>query len=171
MSKSQFISQIVLQLREQNISLSDISILFRNARDSFDLEVELNRKNIPFIKYGGIKFTEAAHIKDVLAHIRVLANPKDTVAWNRILLLIDGIGPKTAQDLFEWIRLAKNPYIINSSEFVSKTYFNQINELSKLLKKLNSNELDVPYKVERVVDYYKLFVKKDTMTTPKDSKI
>ena len=165
--QSQFISQIVLQLREQNISLSDISILFRNARDSFDLEVELNRKNIPFIKYGGIKFTEAAHIKDVLAHIRVLANPKDTVAWNRILLLIDGIGPKTAQDLFEWIRLAKNPYIINSSEFVSKTYFNQINELSKLLKKLNSNELDVPYKVERVVDYYKLFCKKRYDDYPK----
>lgn len=165
--QSQFISQIVLHLREQNISLSDISILFRNARDSFDLEVELNRKNIPFIKYGGIKFTEAAHIKDVLAHIRVLANPKDTVAWNRILLLIDGIGPKTAQDLFEWIRLAKNPYIINSSEFVSKTYFNQINELSKLLEQLNSNELDVSYKVESVVDYYKLFCKKRYDDYPK----
>ena len=116
--QSRFISQVVLQLREQNMELNEIAVLFRNGRDSYDLEVELNRKNIPFVKYGGQKFTEAAHIKDVLAHVRVLVNPMDTIAWNRVLMLIDGIGPKTAQDLFEWIRLAKNPYDLGMADYL-----------------------------------------------------
>lgn len=97
--QSRFISQVILQLREQDIDLNEIAVLFRSGRDSYDLEVELNRKNIPFVKFGGQKFTEAAHIKDVLAHVRVIVNPMDTIAWNRVLMLIDGIGPKTAQDL------------------------------------------------------------------------
>ncbi|MEP6360887.1 MAG: ATP-dependent helicase, partial [Balneola sp.] len=91
--QSRFISQVILQLREQDIDLNEIAVLFRSGRDSYDLEVELNRKNIPFVKFGGQKFTEAAHIKDVLAHVRVIVNPMDTIAWNRVLMLIDGIGP------------------------------------------------------------------------------
>ena len=100
--QSRFITQMILNLREQSYELKDIAVLFRNGRDSFDLEVMLNRKNIPYVKYGGQKFTEAAHIKDVLAHLRVLINPKDLISWNRVLILIDGIGPKTAEDLFMW---------------------------------------------------------------------
>lgn len=165
--QSQFVSQAVLQLREQGISLSDMAVLFRNGRDSFDLEIELNRKNIPFVKYGGLKFTEAAHIKDVLAHIRVLVNPKDTLAWNRILMLIDGIGPKTAQDLFEWIRMANDPYQIDASEVVSKSYYKQVSELSKMLIELNTNKIENSKIVSRIVDYYKIFCEKRYDDYPK----
>lgn len=136
--QSRFITQVVLQLREQNFELNDIAVLFRNGRDSYDLEVELNKKNIPFVKYGGQKFTEAAHIKDVLAHVRVLVNPMDTIAWNRVLMLIDGIGPKTAQDLFEWIRLANNPYDLGMADTVSKSYMKQMKSLSKLLQDIKN---------------------------------
>ncbi|MBO6535837.1 MAG: ATP-dependent helicase [Balneolaceae bacterium] len=165
--QSRFLSQAILQLREQEIGLNEIAVLFRNGRDSFDLEIELNRKNIPFVKFGGLKFTEAAHVKDVLAHIRVLVNPMDTLAWNRILLLIDGIGPKTAQDLFEWIRLASNPYALEASEVVSKSYMKQIKALSKLLIELKSSDLTVSETISSVVEYYKVFCEKRYDDYPK----
>lgn len=165
--QSRFITQVVLQLREQNIELNDIAVLFRNGRDSYDLEVELNRKNIPFVKYGGQKFTEAAHIKDILAHVRVLVNPMDTIAWNRVLMLIDGIGPKTAQDLFEWIRLAKNPYDLGMADAVSKSYMKQMESLSALLQKLKNEEYQVAEIIEFLVDYYRVFCEKRYDDYPK----
>ena len=157
--QSRFLTQMVLQLREQGMELNEMAVLFRNGRDSFDLEVELNRKNIPFVKYGGQKFTEAAHIKDVLAHVRVLVNPMDTIAWNRVLMLLDGIGPKTAQDLFDWIRLAKNPYKLDLSDTTSKAYLDQLKVLSKLLIELNENDHSVSKVIELIVDYYRNFCK------------
>src|SRR5512136_1679819 len=99
--QSRFVVQKVLELREQGIPLSDIAILFRSGYLSFDLEIELNKANIPFVKYGGFKFVETAHIKDLVAHLRVLENPRDAVAWNRILLLIDGVGPRTAEKVID----------------------------------------------------------------------
>lgn len=157
--QSRFVTQAVLQLREQGMELNEMAVLFRNGRDSFDLEVELNRKNIPFVKYGGQKFTEAAHIKDVLAHVRVLVNPMDTIAWNRVLMLLEGIGPKTAQDLFEWIRLAKNPYRLDLSGTTSQSYINQIKVLSKLLVDLKDNDHSVSKVIELIVAYYRDFCK------------
>jgi DNA helicase-2/ATP-dependent DNA helicase PcrA len=96
-AQSRFIVQKVLELREQGVSLSEIAILFRSSYLSFDLELELSKANIPFAKYGGFKFVETAHVKDLVAYLRVLENPRDAVAWNRILLLIDGVGPRTAE--------------------------------------------------------------------------
>lgn len=165
--QSRFVTQAVIQLREQEIPLNEMAVLFRNGRDSFDLEVELNRKNIPFVKYGGQKFTEAAHIKDVLAHIRVIVNPMDTIAWNRVLMLIDGIGPKTAQDLFDWIRLAENPFELNLSDAVSKAYMEQMKSLSKLLIEISTEEYTVSETIEKVVEYYRLFCEKRYDDYPK----
>jgi len=165
--QSRFIAQMVLSLREQGMELNDIAVLFRNGRDSFDLEVELNRKNIPYVKFGGQKFTEAAHIKDILAHVRVLVNPMDTLAWNRVLMIIDGIGPKTAQDLFEWIRVSSTPYKLNLSDTVSDAYLVQIEELSKVLQELKNGRYTVSETVEKLVQYYKSFCKKRYDDYPK----
>lgn len=95
--QSRFVVQKVLELREQGIPLTDIAVLFRSGYLSFDLEIELNKANIPFVKFGGFKFVETAHIKDMVAYLRVIENPRDAVAWNRILLLVDGVGPRTAE--------------------------------------------------------------------------
>ena len=73
---------------------TDIAVLFRSSFHSFDLELELAARDIPFVKRGGFRFIETAHVKDVLAHLRVIANPRDAVSWNRILLLLDGVGPQ-----------------------------------------------------------------------------
>ncbi|RNC85378.1 MAG: ATP-dependent helicase [Balneola sp.] len=165
--QSRFVTQMVAVLREQGIPLNSCAVLFRNGRDSYDLEVELNRKNIPFTKYGGQKFTEAAHVKDILAHIRVIVNPMDTIAWNRILMLIDGIGPKTAEDLFTWVRSSTNPFDLEKSGVVSKGYLKQIKSLSKLLLELKENEKGISQGLEILVQYYKYFCEKRYDDYPK----
>ena len=101
--QSQFVCQKILELREEGVPLWDIAVLFRSSFHSFDLEVELTRNKIPFVKRGGFQFMETAHIKDLLAYMRVLANPQDAVSWNRILLLLDGIGPGAAQKITNWL--------------------------------------------------------------------
>ena len=71
-------------------------MLFRTAHHSAMLEIELTRRNIPFVKFGGLKFIEAAHVKDMLAVLRWAENPADRVTGFRVLQLLDGIGPATA---------------------------------------------------------------------------
>jgi DNA helicase II / ATP-dependent DNA helicase PcrA len=93
----------VLAHREEGVPLKEQAVLFRAAHHSDHLEVELTRRNIPFVKYGGLKFMEAAHVKDTLAIMRVLENPHDEVAWFRVLQLPEGMGPATARRLMEAI--------------------------------------------------------------------
>jgi DNA helicase-2/ATP-dependent DNA helicase PcrA len=85
----------------RGVALHRMAVLFRAGFHSFDLEIELAREAIPFIKVGGFKFTESAHIKDVLAHLRVIANPVDRISWHRILQLIDKVGPRSAQRIYD----------------------------------------------------------------------
>ncbi|UCD90662.1 MAG: UvrD-helicase domain-containing protein, partial [Desulfobacterales bacterium] len=109
-SQSRFVIEKIRKLRMDGVALNEIAVLFRAGFHSFDLEVELNRESIPFIKVGGFKFVESAHIKDVLAHLRVFTNPYDRISWYRILLLINKIGPKTALDIYQAIRDEKIGY-------------------------------------------------------------
>ncbi|HYM38326.1 MAG TPA: ATP-dependent helicase [Nitrospiraceae bacterium] len=98
-AQSRFIVQRILELREGGVPLDEIAVLFRSSFHSFDLEIELSRRNLPFVKRGGFKFIETSHVKDLLAHLRVIENPLDAVSWNRLLMLVEGVGPKKAQDL------------------------------------------------------------------------
>ena len=107
--QSRFIAQRILELREDGVGLGEIAVLFRSSFHSFDLELELQRRDIPFVKRGGFKFIETAHIKDVLAHLRVIANPTDAVSWMRALVLIDGIGTRSAERLVEAIIQSEQP--------------------------------------------------------------
>jgi ATP-dependent DNA helicase UvrD/PcrA len=91
------ICRAVLAARERGTPLTQQAVLFRAAHHSDVLEVELLRRNIPFMKYGGLKFLEAAHVKDALALLRVLENPHDEVAWFRVLQLPEGMGPGSAR--------------------------------------------------------------------------
>ena len=84
--------------REAGIDLKHQSVLFRASHHSDQLEVELARRGIPFVKYGGLKFLEAAHVKDVLCILRWIENPRDTIAAFRVVHLLPGIGPATARE-------------------------------------------------------------------------
>ena len=101
--QSRFVCQKILELREQGVPLWDIAVLFRSSFHSFDLELELARHNIPFIKRGGFQFMETTHIKDLLAHLRIIANPQDAVSWNRVLLLLEGVGAQASQKITRWV--------------------------------------------------------------------
>ena len=81
--------------------LHEIAVLFRSGFQSYSLEVALNKAGIPFKKYGGQRFTEAAHIKDVLAFLRLAVNPLDLPAWQRVMTLIPKVGPKTCRRLYD----------------------------------------------------------------------
>jgi len=100
-SQSRFVVDQIKDLQQQGVALNEIAVLFRASFHSFDLEIELSREGFEFVKMGGFKFIESAHIKDVLAHMRVIANAYDRISWYRILLLIEKVGPKTAQRIFE----------------------------------------------------------------------
>jgi DNA helicase-2/ATP-dependent DNA helicase PcrA len=98
-----YIADQILDRREAGIALRQQAVLFRASRHSALLEVELSRRNIPFIKFGGLKFVEAAHIKDVVAILRWAENPRDTIASFRTLQLLPGIGPATARKAIEHV--------------------------------------------------------------------
>jgi len=108
--QSRFVAQRILELREEGVALDEIAVLFRSSFHSFDLELELQRRDLPFVKRGGFKFIETAHIKDVLAHLRVIANPTDPVSWLRILMLVPGIGQRGAERLIDAIAAAADPF-------------------------------------------------------------
>ncbi len=99
--QSRFVVQKILEFREEGIPLDEMAVLFRSSFLSDALEIELMKANIPFVKYGGFKFIETSHIKDLIAHLRVLVNPQDVISWNRILLLLEGVGPKKAESIIE----------------------------------------------------------------------
>ncbi len=120
--QSRLVVARVRELRRQGLPLSRMAVLFRAAFHSFDLEIELVRAGIPFMKFGGFKFMESAHIKDLLAYLRVVANPRDRLSWNRLLMLLPGIGRQTAakftdrlgpeatlEDALLWLKGRKQP--------------------------------------------------------------
>lgn len=101
--QSEFVAQQILEYREMGVALSEIAVLFRSGHLSFDLEIELSKVNIPFRKVGGLRFTEASHIKDLLALIKLTVNARDAVSWYRVLCLLEGVGSKTASRIIETV--------------------------------------------------------------------
>jgi len=97
--QTSYVIDSILGHREEGIALKRQTVLFRAAHHSLDLEVELQRRNVPFVKYGGLKFVEMAHVKDLVAFLRLAENPRDSVAALRVLGMLPGIGPRTATTL------------------------------------------------------------------------
>ncbi len=98
-AQADWVCDRVLELRERGIPLRDQAVLFRTGHHSGGLELELGRRHIPFVKFGGLTFMESAHVKDLLAMLRIIDNPRDELAWNRVLLSMPGVGPATASKI------------------------------------------------------------------------
>lgn len=166
--QSRFVVQKVLELREQGIPLTDIAVLFRSGYLSFDLEIELNKANIPFVKFGGFKFVETAHIKDMVAYLRVLENPRDAVAWNRILLLIDGVGPRTAEKVIGDILARPAPpagggtsRTLPAFRASLQQYPDRVRDLFEALMSVSSGHLSPSDMVGQLLTYYEpIFTKR-----------
>ena len=133
--------------------LSDIAVLFRSSFHSFDLEIELGRRDIPFVKRGGFRFVETAHVKDVLAHLRVVANPTDTVSWHRILMLIEGVGPKSSREIAARLTGPEAPWEALATAPVRGQVGAELKRLAAALGEIAT--LTAPgLQVERILEYY-----------------
>lgn len=159
-AQSKFVVQKILELREQGVPLEEIAVLFRSSFLSFDLEIELTKANIPFIKYGGFKFIETAHVKDMIAYLRVLENPRDVVAWNRILLILDGVGPRTAEKVIDDILSRRVSHEAGKFWEHYEAYPPQIRDLFDNLKSIAPEKYEPAEKVSRLITYYHPLFKK-----------
>lgn len=151
--QSKFIVEKILDLREEGVQLKDIAVLFRSSFFSFDLELELSKANIPFQKFGGMKFVETAHIKDVMAFLRIAVNPKDVISWYRVLLLHEGVGPKTAQRILHELSTAS---ITIKAEPDDQPEFkhHKLGPLFYLLHELQKKKYMPSEMVQKVYNYY-----------------
>jgi DNA helicase-2/ATP-dependent DNA helicase PcrA len=109
--QARYVVERVLESREGGARLMDQAVLFRSSSHSGPLEIELTRRNIPFVKYGGLKFLDAAHVKDMLALLRWAENPRDRVAGFRVLQLLPGVGPGTAGKVLDVMDETPRPFI------------------------------------------------------------
>ena len=155
--EADFICQRILELLDEDISLSDICVLTRNARMSYNLEIELSKRAIPFQKFGGPKFMETAHIKDVVAHLRVILNPDDVISLTRILLLLKGVGASTVNNIMPIIKGDLKPDIklLPSNKSQSLTpLFNTLGQLRDYSTTKKPEEI-----VSAVIKYYRPILK------------
>ena len=161
--QSRYVVQKILEYREMGIPLEEMAVLFRSSFHSFDLEIELARADIPFLKYGGFKFIETAHVKDVVAYLRVLENPRDVVSWNRILLLMDGVGPRTAEKVVDDILKRRVGLAKEFKETVTATtkfwmdygsYPESVRKLFGMLKDIAAPAIPPPEKTFQILQYY-----------------
>ncbi len=128
--EADFIVDNVLALREQGVPLAQQAVLFRSGFQSISLEGALTRANIPFRKFGGLRFTEAAHVKDAVALLRVVANPRDEIAWQRVLAIIRGIGDKTASRIVRQI-LSVDPPQLDPEPWAKKAFGDDLAALAE----------------------------------------
>ncbi len=159
-TQSRFVAQRILELREEGVALNEIAVMFRASFHSFDLELELQRRDIPFVKRGGFKFIETAHVKDVLAHLRVIANPADAVSWLRILLLVKGVGHRRAEQLIDVIiraadsRKALADYAAGRAATTANATREGASRLVALLAELGAHPGRPAGQVASVLEYY-----------------
>jgi DNA helicase-2/ATP-dependent DNA helicase PcrA len=152
--QSRFVTEKILELQQRGIYLNQVAVLFRAGFHSFDLEIELNRVNVPFVKVGGFKFVESAHIKDVLAHLKVIINPYDRLNWSRILLLLDKVGPKSAQKMYETLVAEQSGYGGIFKITPKSNSASGIQKLKELYAGIQSGSMTVAQLGEAVVNYY-----------------
>ncbi|HZK80532.1 MAG TPA: ATP-dependent helicase, partial [Humisphaera sp.] len=152
--QSDYVIRRCLEHLEAGIPLSRQAVLFRTAHHSDALEVELARRNIPFVKYGGLKFLEAAHVKDVLSILRLAENPRDSISAFRVLQLLDGVGPAHARRAIA--HLASRRFDLHAWESFSPppAAEQQWGEFVAMLIKVSPNNLPLPEQVAEVKRFY-----------------
>lgn len=148
LSQARLVAGKVVELMKEH-SPGEVAVLFRAGYQSYHLEVELNKLGIRFAKFGGLKYTEAAHIKDVLSFVRILRNPSDTPSWHRVLAPIKGVGPKTSQKLVTSL-------LSGDRDFVDSWRKKRpdLDALLGFLDELRSREMSPGTLLERIVEFY-----------------
>lgn len=152
--QSQHVIARILEHHEAGIALRKQAVLFRAAHHSDALEVELSRRNIPFVKYGGLKFLEAGHVKDVLSFLRLAENPRDSTSALRVLQLIDGIGPAHAKRAITLLTQHKSDIKTWRDFDAPAAAQQQWPQFVELLLKLRPDDLPLPQQIARISQFY-----------------
>jgi DNA helicase-2/ATP-dependent DNA helicase PcrA len=155
--QTRWVAEAVLAAREEGVALSRQAVLFRAAHHSADLELELARRDIPFRKYGGLRFAETAHVKDLGAFLRLASNPYDELAASRILTLLPGIGPAVAARLHAELREAGGDFLVWADAAVPAPAREQWGAFVALMRHLGSAEArgePLPSQVHAVRTFY-----------------
>ncbi len=156
--EAEWVAERVKEQLDEGVPLDYQCVLVRSLYLSIPLQSELSRRNIPYETFGGLKFYETAHVKDLIAHLKIAVNPKDELAWNRVLMLLEKIGPKTAGRLTdEFISLPSLGEILKKAlpEYEEGRAFSEgLVILSAALGALDSKKLNVGEKFGVAVDYY-----------------
>jgi DNA helicase II / ATP-dependent DNA helicase PcrA len=153
-AQARFVAQQILDSREAGVPLKSQAVLFRASHHSAQLEIELTRRNIPFVKYGGLKFLEAAHIKDVLSVLRWCENPRDRVAGFRALQLLPGIGPSTAAKILDQVEAEPHGTDLLYDIEVPKAAAENWPAFAKLFQRLRQGKTPWPAEFELVQEWY-----------------
>lgn len=150
----------LLEHLEQGIKLQEQAVLFRAGHHSDQLEIELARRDIPFRKYGGLRFLEAAHVKDLVAFLRLLENPKDEMSWFRVLEMLEGVGPRTVERFLGELE-ARGFDVTRMGEIemppAARAGFDRLCDLLLAVHE-RGEKLSVPAQVERVRFFYEPMV-------------
>lgn len=152
--QTDYVVRRILEHREAGVDLRRQAVLFRASHHSMMLEAELTRRNIPFHKYGGLKFIETAHVKDLMAFLRLAENPRDLVAGTRLLGLLPGIGPQKARQLMDVLAEAGGNFGVWNQRKPPAAAEKLWPKLVNLLIGLAGSKQDLPGQVHRVRKFY-----------------
>jgi DNA helicase II / ATP-dependent DNA helicase PcrA len=144
----------VLENREAGLMLKQQAVLFRASHHSGPLEIELTRRNIPFVKFGGLKFLETAHVKDLLAVLRFVENPRDRISGFRVMQLIPGVGPGSAQRVLDFIMAAAEPLAVLADARPPPRAGNHWNSFLEMVARLRANRAGWPAELEWIRLWY-----------------
>jgi DNA helicase-2/ATP-dependent DNA helicase PcrA len=153
-AEARFVVNTIDQLIKENIPKNEIAVLFRSGFHSYKLEMELTSRYIDFEKRGGLKLTESAHIKDVLSFLRILVNPWDNLSWNRILLQLEKVGPKTAQKILATISETDDPTAAIVEYKPAPGWKEGFQRLLELLLRLRQSGLTPGGQFDLILEYY-----------------
>ena len=153
-AQARYVGQQILDAREAGIPLRSQAVLFRTSHHSAQLEIELARRNIPFVKYGGLKFLEAAHVKDVISMLRWCENPSDRVAGFRLLKLLPGIGPTTAARIQDQVEARPGKSEVLTSIEVPKAAAEDWRGFVKLVGRMRKGKSGWPAEFQLIRQWY-----------------
>jgi DNA helicase II / ATP-dependent DNA helicase PcrA len=153
-AQARFVAQQILDSREAGTPLKNQAVLFRASHHSAQLEIELTRRNIPFVKYGGLKFLEAAHVKDVLSILRWCENQRDRVAGFRVVQLLPGIGPSTAAKILDQVEGTSHATDALYAIKVPKAAAEDWTVFAKLVEQMRQGKTTWPVEFELVQEWY-----------------
>ena len=152
--QAMFICRCIKDGLQRGRSITDFAVLFRAGYHSFELEAELTRQGIHYVKYGGFKFLESAHIKDFLAHLRVVVNKDEAVSWVRILRLVKNVGQGKSQAIIQWMKANQiSPDRLWEWPAAGREN-SRLKSLAELLAHLVSKNGEPKHAVEAVMEYY-----------------